>query len=691
MNKLWRLIVFLICLAVIISSYFLWKSTPLPRLDIKFIILSSLVLLSFVTLFIEHFFTKPTDVIASTLSILLLLTPLRDELIQLGVWYDIFYIYNLVLLTSAWIALLLLDEQSANNSTRNKVSYQLKNFAVRFGNGKLLYFALFALSMLFYVDSQSDWFLILFAYAAIIVLIDPKKFVYKIFSNDHSTPNAIGKIFGVQSKNTFLVRLFDKRNPVKRFDFVEFKYSIDKSGSLYRGLIIDNYLLNKEQWVKVLVTPDIRQAFHETASNIGTTDDIVCQMDIREPPSFLTRLVGVVMEGSTISKIRFEYGGKAEVFEGTLLELFIGDVKVLYQVVQGITDVELLENKNEAGLIVGEAVQLGKWMPESTSFEKFGWVPEMNTPVYLAGPVDDFTCAEGELQVGSIPNTNCPVILKKQDMVSHHMAILGVTGSGKSVFSRNLMRQLITDQVKIICVDFTNEYRDKMDDVSAGPIITDDSEEKIFRRIDILSTELSKFANQQNKETINSCETSIQEEFSNSIRGYLQNDNHFFTVFELPDVSNTTGILEYTKSFFQALFKIAKDEGNHGRRVCVVLEEAHTVIPEWNFIGVSEKTSQSLVNSIGQIALQGRKYNIGFIVIAQRTANVSKTVLTQCNSVIAFQQFDKTSADFLTNYMGTDMVAALPNLGFRQAVAVGKAFKANMPIIFEVPEINETC
>jgi uncharacterized protein len=96
-----------------------------------------------------------------------------------------------------------------------------------------------------------------------------------------------------------------------------------------------------------------------------------------------------------------------------------------------------------------------------------------------------------------------------------------------------------------------------------------------------------------------------------------------------------------------------------------------------------------LVNSISQIALQGRKYNVGFIVVAQRTANVSKTVLTQCNTIVAFQQFDKTSSDFLLNYMGTEMVTALPALRFRQAIAVGKAFRSGVPVIFEVSEIFE--
>jgi DNA helicase HerA-like ATPase len=108
---------------------------------------------------------------------------------------------------------------------------------------------------------------------------------------------------------------------------------------------------------------------------------------------------------------------------------------------------------------------------------------------------------------------------------------------------------------------------------------------------------------------------------------------------------------------------------------------------EWNFSG--SEGSRELVSSISQIALQGRKYGIGFVVVAQRTASVSKTVLTQCNSVIAFQQFDNTSGDFLANYVGPDMVSALPNLKFRQGIAVGKAFKSNVPLIFEVPELAE--
>ena len=76
-------------------------------------------------------------------------------------------------------------------------------------------------------------------------------------------------------------------------------------------------------------------------------------------------------------------------------------------------------------------------------------------------------------------------------------------------------------------------------------------------------------------------------------------------------------------------------------------------------------------------------------MIAQRIANVAKTILTQCITIIAFRQFDNTSSEFLANYLGPEMIKALPSLEDQTAIAVGKAFKANIPMIFRVPDIDE--
>jgi len=158
-------------------------------------------------------------------------------------------------------------------------------------------------------------------------------------------------------------------------------------------------------------------------------------------------------------------------------------------------------------------------------------------------------------------------------------------------------------------------------------------------------------------------------------------------IFELPDLSNTTFVLEFTQFFLENVFNYAKE--NKGQRICLVLEEAHTIVPETTFLGDlgDYGSNKAIVSKIGQIALQGRKYGVGLLVIAQRTANVSKTVLTQCNTVLCFQAFDETSFTFLGNYLGKELVTTLPNLQKYHAIITGKGVKSNIPMIVDLTRL----
>ena len=303
--------------------------------------------------------------------------------------------------------------------------------------------------------------------------------------------------------------------------------------------------------------------------------------------SFLKKFVGIIVEHSNIERIRFEYASNKEneISEGDLLEVRSRGGDILYQVIQGSTDVELLESKNEAGMIVGEAIQLGEWSSKDQKFEKFGWVPEMNTPVMLASNIDEVELGKDEYQVGRVPNTNFPCIINKSDAISHHLAVLGVTGSGKSVFSRELIRHIAQDDWKVICIDFTGEYKGRFKELSPVPIVSIAERPKMFRTIECLGKELAEFKNKWNHTKIKQCEDFLEKGFHDSIQSFLESETNKLSVFELPDVSNTETSLEYTKWFFKVLFTIAKKHKNYGKRICVVLEEAHTIVPEWNFAG----------------------------------------------------------------------------------------------------------
>lgn len=644
---------------------------------------SGLLLLVLLSLVDQPFFSKDSDIfvnaVTASLSLLLIPAESRDTIF----WIFLGVVSYLIL--SSYILMLLRKRSLFEES--NIIQF-FSRFNRQIGKPNVLFSAFFLWGGIrqFSLDSSEFnallWFWIVFTLLNIPSLAS---LIEKVFQRKPKTNSdmAIGKIFGVQSKNTFLIKLLEERTAkLKVFDFVEFEYSMDNKRR--KGIVLDVYLLNQEQWIKVLTTSELDSKINDVVEKC--TPDVVYKIDSPQEVSIMNQLVGIVVEGSVIEKIRFSYNSRVEITNGQLVELNNGKHKVIYQVIQGTTKVELLENKNESGLIIGEAIQLGEWNAENEQFEQYGWVPSINTPIFIASNIQEIKEKDNEYKIGVIPNTNYPIIIDKELAVTHHTAILGVTGCGKSVFTRNLIKNIANDTTKVIIVDLTGEYKTRFKNIT--PIINDENSKSAFQAIEAIASEKAKFANQQNKDTIQVSENTIKTSFYNSIKSFLEGNNNL-SIFEIPDITNNSDILDYTKWFFWSLFKTAKTKNSFGKRVCVVLEEAHTVIPELSTMGVSDFASKATVNSIAQIALQGRKYNIGFIVIAQRTANVSKTVLTQCNSIIAFKSLDKTSCDFLSNYMGQEFINTLPSLKFRTALAVGKAFKSTVPMIFEVPEINE--
>lgn len=688
MTKGQRITIFLGTMLVLGIVYVVYRNPITAMGERAIIVFSALVMLSFVTLLVEHYFTRPTDVVASTMSVLLLISPVHPILADTGVWYWVLWSYSALFLVFSLLSLLLLDQNRSESSTANTISKALYTISITLGNSRLVWFSVFVVTALFYVDNQSPLFVILLIYAGFLLAVDPAKLL-RIFRLPAAKPEEmVAEIFSVQSDSAFLARTFPDSPSIQRFDLVGFSSKAVKEGVWITGLVLDTYQLNQQRWLRILISDSFSELSEKTEPPESIKDAAVYKLNPSEEIQLLQTLVGTVCEGSNIQKIKFEYAFQVPVEEGELVEVETRNLRVLYQVVEGITETERLESRDEAGMIVGEAVQLGIWNPASRRFDRFGWVPVMNSPVVKASLVEVPEPQPNEYRIGDVPGTTFPIFIDLESAVTHHLAILGVTGSGKSVFARNLVRQIADDGTKVICVDFTNEYRQKLADIISGTLIDDTTGVELFEAIDQIGTQLDEFANKRDKRLIASCEQTLNKGFRRAIEAFVADDRKA-VLFELPDVTNSTGILEYTKWFFKTLFQLAKQRAFHGRRICVVLEEAHTVVPEWNFLGVEDKRSTTVVNSISQIALQGRKFGVGFMVIAQRTANVSKTVLTQCNSVVAFQQFDKTSADFLGNHMSSDYLAALTRLKSRHAIAIGKAFSSGTPMIFQVPEIEE--
>jgi hypothetical protein len=640
----------------------------------------------FSILFIEPYYTSPKNVITNVIPLLLVFISIKTEFRSDVFWWSAVFVL-LILLVLSIVAIVLENMNKSLESWNNKLSNLLKNAVVLLGQGKVLYSAMFLYFLLSYYSIQSFHTQVMFILWFFILCIDPKVIHNEfLFVTPKNQLDAMGEIFSVQSKKIFLVRLFEDKKDIKMFDVVKFRYSMqDSSNKACIGVVVEMCLLNKERWAKVLQLSEsnsLEGTFEKNIVYHVSVDSEICR-ELR-----IDNFVGTVIRGSVIGKIRFKYSKKRDdLQEGDLIELKIGEKKLFYQVVMGITCEEKLEDMNETGFIEGEAIQLGEWQGENLCFQKFGWVPEINTPVFMADTsslsVPNFTYPE--YKIGVIPNTNLPSVIDLHDAVMHHVALLGITGSGKSFLARKIISEIQKD-TKIICVDFNKEFVSTLSPTPSN-IIEEAQAVIIGQKIDWINNELEKFGNQQDKKAIAKEQGEIKKLLKTEIQKFIDDKQCNLKVFELPDLNNTTGILDYTKNFFKALFEIAKEKQITTKiplRICVVLEEAHTIVPEWNFAGTSDKTSQGLVNSIGQIALQGRKYGVGFLVIAQRTANVSKTVLTQCNTVICFRAFDETSFGFLGNYVGKEMVQTLPNLKQYHAIVTGKSVRSSMPMIVDL-------
>jgi hypothetical protein len=117
-------------------------------------------------------------------------------------------------------------------------------------------------------------------------------------------------------------------------------------------------------------------------------------------------------------------------------------------------------------------------------------------------------------------------------------------------------------------------------------------------------------------------------------------------------------------------------------QVCLVLEEAHSLVPERNFVTV--EGDQRAASGTARAILQGRKYGFGCLLVTQRTANVSKTILNQCNTIFAMRTFDETGKEFLSNYISLKYSSKLPTLQERQAVVFGRASSCENPVMIRL-------
>lgn len=114
-------------------------------------------------------------------------------------------------------------------------------------------------------------------------------------------------------------------------------------------------------------------------------------------------------------------------------------------------------------------------------------------------------------------------------------------------------------------------------------------------------------------------------------------------------------------------------QSNQRHPIAIMCDEAHLYIPERMQADSSDAVA---VEVFERIAKEGRKYGIGLVVISQRPSEVNRTVLSQCNNVIAMRLTNGDDQSVIKRLLPDSLGSfgdLLPVLDVGEALVVGDA------------------
>jgi hypothetical protein len=371
-------------------------------------------------------------------------------------------------------------------------------------------------------------------------------------------------------------------------------------------------------------------------------------------------LIGAVAAGSTTNELRVRVTSEVTSEIGVRRLIYpLSEENPTYYVVTGArleTD-GFGDQKIQRATV--SARKLGRWDAELERFVADDWVPTPGVAVALQPIERPVINVES---VGFVPDSRFGVPISISEAVTYNTAILGILGAGKTTLAYQLIRRMILQGVHVLVLDISRRYAFVFRDVYPT-----DFDDLVTERIK------SKVAAAKSLEDRKGVIPEILKQFLAADSRLLVLDPVELAQ-SLPIFSTPAAV---THAVAEALLRLAQDSHPDAdpseARYCLVLEEAHTLVPEQST--TVEQLERNEVNGTVRAILQGRKYGLGCLVITQRTANVAKSILNQCNTVFAMRMYDETGLGFLSNYLGSGYAELLPTLLQGQAVAFGSAIR----------------
>jgi DNA helicase HerA-like ATPase len=340
------------------------------------------------------------------------------------------------------------------------------------------------------------------------------------------------------------------------------------------------------------------------------------------------------------------------------------------------------------------------------------------------------------IRIGSLlRNSSIEAKININKIVSRHLAILAMTGMGKSNLVSLIAKHVATLNGTLIIFDYHNDYENldvtkmnyMMAKINPRLLPADKLAEVIELRENadkqqrVLRESLTESVKQA-KDFWSSLEENVTK-FGQTTKGYadsasrvldkIDDAKHRFSDILDPDCGdpvdlikegrvNVLNIAELSERqanaglsyYLQELLQHRKEsvwekKGKSTRRksyrflapIFVIVEEAHVFIPK------GEHTDTKYWAS--KVAREGRKFGIGLCIVSQRPRNIDPNVLSQMGSLAIMkivQDDDQQQIASAAESLSKDLLSQLSSLNIGDAVLIGQW--VNLPSIVHIDEVK---
>jgi hypothetical protein len=330
----------------------------------------------------------------------------------------------------------------------------------------------------------------------------------------------------------------------------------------------------------------------------------------------------------------------------------------------------------------------------------------------------------GDIRLGRMQHhPEVGVWLRSDAILSTHLAVLGMTGSGKSNAVKQLLRSLLAArELRVFVVDTHGEYLDpelapQLIDVSIPDKVNLLDFDMVKQRFEVermapaIKKEL-RAAGRQTSDPAQAAEIlaqSTNETVQEIAAAVAAEPDRYCLGEEEPRLVWAGGEAEAdlaaaglyvldlrrTETFevrakkcavlARRVFEQAKT-GDGGLPALLVVDEAHNYIPERTTGYMAEAARHGSLGALTTVAVEGRKFGIALVVVSQRPSRVAKDVLAQMGSQLVFRLANVEDLQYVRESFeaaGEAFLAELPQLDTGVCICAGQMVA--MPVRCDVP------